>query len=260
MSNADALGMVINMLAPFYHGSIHVMVGVEPNYGAINTMLNKMAINVFFGNAYALAAVLHHNQHAIDNQSLMRTYTIDDFVSDSVWNEWKQKVPGSLAHILAVPNIITPIFLPASLGPRDLGTCWPDVQIRVIDHHGNTCQFGQGRLCVQTNYTRVETDQVVEIDSNGHCHYIGRTDQIAYLGDKMVNCLDIENELMAMPNVRDCLVAFDTNNVLKVLVALWNNDQPLQTLHLSDNIGCIEYTENIPRTHKKSKLPMYQQS
>ena len=167
--------------------------------------------------------------------------------------------------------------------PDSVGRPAPSVRIRITDADGDACNPGQsGRICIQGDHvmqgylgdeeaTRAAlqdgwlvTEDVGHLDADGLLYLEGREGDLINVGGRKVSPLELEQQLLQVPGVKECAcVAVPdpkglTGEAIKALLVAEQADvQPAPSeliAHLRGRVEAFkipsqwEWCEEIPRT------------
>ena len=233
-----APGLLHGMLAILYFGQTLVMTELPARGADALALLQRHAIsNVFL--LPSDLALIHDAVQAgssMPDLSLRGLCTAGENLSPDL-HEWAVQVlgtqPNELYGLTEAPGIVGNSYERWPLRPGSLGRAIPGHRIGVLDSQGRICRSGSsGQLalnrydqhgfpdpCLFLSYWRNEaltqarfngdwflTGDMVSMDEDGYCWYLGRVDDVFRAGGHRVSPMEIEACLKQHPSVVDAAV------------------------------------------------------
>jgi acyl-coenzyme A synthetase/AMP-(fatty) acid ligase len=221
-------GLGINVLLPMLTGTTHILIGSDLELRNLSELVNKQSVSHMITGPYSLGIMLRSPRTKF-LPNLKKIIIGGEPCNPLIVKEFRDKfgIPVSNAYGLT-ETLFTVLFESGNdFQPNRLGSTLSDVQVKVINDQGQICLPNQhGRLMIQSDsqflgYYKDEqatretlyqdwilTNDIVYQDNCNDIYFVERRGQSRKLRGQWINLLDVENLIMQLPNVKDCVAEF----------------------------------------------------
>ncbi len=248
------LGTMTTIIAPFLIGTSNALTGFVPDLSRINTTIDSYKIDTLITTPYVIGQMLRYSNTDME-QKLDRIFITSETLPNSHRTAWLKKVPVPLINLFSTSNRLLPLFVPDQTVHMALGLPNLDVEVQVVNQSGDPAdinEIGMLEFRSQDSTSWKKLPDYAYRDHLNHYHYVARDSQFNF----EINCSDIEDKLLSLPNVEDCQVRLNRNMGITIEIETKiGSDITIPDLERFINYSAswIMVTK-IPRTNDKRKF------